>query len=95
MSDPTTDTTRLTIWVSGRVQGVGFRWWSGDQARALGLAGSATNLDDGRVAIVVEGPEKSCRAMLAAVRDGNAPGRVTGVVERWGTAQGLHGFTER
>jgi len=77
------------------VQGVGFRWWSGDQARALGLAGSATNLDDGRVQIVLEGSEADCRAMLTAVREGRPPGRVTDVVERWGTAQGLHGFTER
>jgi len=91
MSDP----TRLTILVSGRVQGVGFRWWSADRARALGLAGSATNLGDGRVEIVVEGAEESCRAMLTAVRDGDVPGRVTSVVERWGTAQGLTGFTER
>ena len=89
------DTKRLTIWVSGRVQGVGFRWWSRDCARNLGLSGSATNLDDGRVEIVVEGPEDDCRAMLAAVQDGRPPGRVTGVAERWGTPQGLHGFTER
>jgi acylphosphatase len=94
-------TARLTIWVSGRVQGVGFRWWAGDHARALGLAGSATNLDDGRVEIVVEGDEEVCRAMLAMLTGpaggsgGKPPGRVTGVVERWGPPQGLHDFTER
>jgi acylphosphatase len=91
MSEP----TRLTIWVSGRVQGVGFRWWSRDQARALGLNGTATNLHDGRVEIVVEGSEEDCRSMLAAVRDGRPPGQVTEVVERWGTARGLDGFKER
>jgi acylphosphatase len=86
---------RLTIWVRGRVQGVGFRWWSRATALSLGLVGTATNLDDGRVEIVVEGPEEQCLAMLAAVRGTDPPGRVSGVVERWGDARGLEGFIER
>ncbi|MFL6240919.1 MAG: acylphosphatase [Actinomycetes bacterium] len=85
---------RLTIWVRGRVQGVGFRWWSRAQALRLGLAGTATNLDDGRVEIVVEGSAAACRDLLAAVRSGGTPGHVTGVVERWGTPKGLDGFRE-
>ena len=89
------DSTRLTIWVRGRVQGVGFRWWSRAEALSLGLTGTATNLEDGRVEIVVEGSESACRAMLAAVGGGGTPGRVTGVIERWGTPRGLDGFIER
>jgi acylphosphatase len=88
-------TARLTIWVRGRVQGVGFRWWARSQATALGLAGTATNLDDGRVEIVVEGDEQDCAAMLDAARGAGTPGHVTGVVERWGTPKGLTGFRER
>jgi acylphosphatase len=89
------DVARLTIWVRGHVQGVGFRWWARAQATSLGLAGSATNLEDGRVEIVVEGPRADCQSMLDAARGDSAPGRVTGVVERWGSPRGLSGFAER
>lgn len=91
----TGEAKRLTIWVGGHVQGVGFRWWSRSRALALGLAGTAANLEDGRVEIVVEGDEAACLAMLAAVRSGDPPGRVTRVTERWGTPRGLEGFRER
>lgn len=43
---------RLTAWVHGRVQGVGFRWWTRSRALELGLVGSATNHADGRVLVV-------------------------------------------
>jgi acylphosphatase len=82
------DVCRLTAWVHGRVQGVGFRWWTSDRAAELGLVGSATNLPDGTVQVIAEGPESSCRELLAALRGGQAPGRVTRVVERWGAAAG-------
>jgi acylphosphatase len=87
---------RLTVWVRGRVQGVGFRWWVRCRARELGLVGTATNLDDGRVEVVAEGPEPACRALLDAVRGPDTPGRVAGVVERWGDPRGGYdGFAER
>jgi acylphosphatase len=95
MVTATDDTARLTIWVRGRVQGVGFRWWARAKATELGLSGSATNLADGRVEIVVEGPRAGCQAMLEAARDTGTPGQVTGVVERWGTPRGVSGFAER
>ena len=79
---------RLTAWVHGRVQGVGFRWWTQRRAAELGLVGTATNLEDGTVQVVAEGPEPACRALLAALRGGDTPGRVTRVVERWGAAAG-------
>src|ERR1700733_7931747 len=40
---------RLTAWVHGRVQGVGFRWWTRSRALELGLTGYAANRPDGRV----------------------------------------------
>ena len=52
---------RLTAWVHGAVQGVGFRWWTRARALELGLVGTATNLDDGRVEVVAEGPDRLCR----------------------------------
>jgi acylphosphatase len=89
------DQVRLTAWADGRVQGVGFRAWVRMKAAGLGLAGSVTNLDDGQVEVVAEGPESEVRALLAELRGGDAPGRVTRVTERWGRPQGrLRGFTE-
>jgi acylphosphatase len=87
---------RLTAWVRGRVQGVGFRWWTRARALELGLVGTASNLDDGRVEVVAEGPEERCQALLDLLRGPGAPGGVVGVAERWGEARGgWHGFTER
>jgi acylphosphatase len=87
---------RLTAWVDGRVQGVGFRWWVMRQAEDLGLSGIATNLDDGRVEVIAEGGELACRELLALLRGGGTPGRVTHVTERWAAPQGgYRGFTAR
>jgi acylphosphatase len=87
---------RLVASVKGRVQGVGFRWWTRARALELGLRGSATNLSDGRVEVVAEGPEPALRALLDLLRSSGAPGRVDFVGERWGPARGLdEGFTER
>jgi acylphosphatase len=87
---------RLTAWVRGHVQGVGFRWWVRARALELGLTGSASNLADGRVEVVAEGPRAACDTLLGLLRGGETPGRVTGVVERWTEPRGdLHGFIER
>ncbi len=86
---------RLTAWVEGFVQGVGFRWWTRSRALELGLVGSARNLTDGRVAVVAEGDRAACEALLAALRGGRAPGAVRQVVEQWTDARGdLRGFVE-
>ena len=45
---------RLVAFVSGKVQGVGFRWWCAGTAKPMGLTGYAENLDDGRVKVVAE-----------------------------------------
>lgn len=74
---------RLLVWVQGRVQGVGFRYWVRDNARALGLAGSATNLLDGRVEVVAEGPRNACGRLLEALESPRAPGQVRDVNARW------------
>ena len=87
---------RLTAFAKGRVQGDGFRWWTRARALELGLTGSATNLDDGRVQVVAEGQEAAVRALLAAMRSGTTPGRVDSVTEQWASARGQDvGFVER
>lgn len=94
----TADQVRLTAWVSGEVQGVGFRWWTRARALEAGLVGWARNTEDGRVEVVAEGPEPACRALLDALETpGNRrPGRVIAVVASWRPARGdLVGFVER
>lgn len=87
---------RLTAWVKGRVQGVGFRYWVQLKAAELGLAGSATNLPDGGVEVVAEGGETACQRLLAELEGGGTPGRVSRVTSRWGTPRGdLSGFVAR
>jgi acylphosphatase len=87
---------RLTAWVHGRVQGVGFRWWTRSRASELGLAGYASNLRDGRVEVVAEGPRPDCARLLDLLRGGTTPGHVDLVVERWSDAKdNVTGFVER
>ena len=92
----TPDAARVTAWVRGRVQGVGFRWWTRARALELGLSGWARNLEDGRVEVVAQGSRADCEALLAALRGGRTPGRVTGVTERWSDPRdAVSGFVER
>ncbi|WP_040780702.1 acylphosphatase [Nocardia pneumoniae] len=87
---------RLSAWVHGLVQGVGFRWWTRSRALELGLVGHATNARDGRVHVVAEGPRPACERLLDLLRSGDTPGRVRLVVESWEPARGdLTGFEER
>lgn len=79
---------RLTAVVSGHVQGVGFRYWVQQRARSLGLAGSAVNLDDGRVRVIVEGARAACDELAERLRGPDAPGRVRDVALRWADATG-------
>jgi len=91
------DEVRLVAWVRGRVQGVGFRWYT--RARALqigGLSGFALNVPDGRVQVVAEGSREGCEALLTWLRGGDTPGRVEGVTEIWDTPRGGYdGFHTR
>jgi len=93
---PDPDTVRMTAWVHGFVQGVGFRWWTRSRALELGLVGSASNLADGRVEVVAEGTRDACEALLTQLRGAKTPGGVDKVVAQFGAARGgLRGFTER
>jgi acylphosphatase len=66
--------------VAGRVQGVGFRWFVARHARHLGLAGYASNLDDGRVEVVVVGDQASLTRLEELLRAGPVSARVDSVV---------------
>src|SRR4051812_48239194 len=90
-ADATSDDTaavRVTAWVHGHVQGVGFRWWTRARALELGLVGHATNQADGRVLVVAEGDRAAVSRLLELLRGDSTPGRVDLVVDDIGPAQG-------
>lgn len=60
----------LTVRIRGRVQGVGFRAWTVQEARQLGLEGSIRNEADGSVVAVISGSEPSVAAMVERLRKG-------------------------
>jgi Acylphosphatases len=62
--------------ITGRVQGVGFRWFTHDAAACEGLHGWVRNLADGSVEVVVDGDEASVDRLGAAVRRGPGSARV-------------------
>lgn len=87
---------RLSAWVHGRVQGVGFRWWTRARALELGLAGFASNRPDGRVHVVAQGPREACQRLLDLLQSGEAPGAVDNVVADWAEPDApMTGFHER
>ncbi len=87
------DRVRRVALVSGHVQGVGYRWFVYRQAEAAGLGGSARNLPDGRVEVVLEGPAGAVDTVVAALSGPDAPGAPAGVDVREAAAEGTHGFT--
>ena len=89
----TADTVvRMTVLVSGEVQGVGYRAFAQRQAQDLGLQGYAENLGDGRVEIVAEGERADLEHFLHLLKRGPAHAEVGAVTETWGEASALRGF---
>lgn len=86
---PEDETARLSVWVRGRVQGVGFRWHTRARALEIGeLRGFVRNVPDGRVEVLAEGPTERCVRLLEWLREGDTPGAVAGVTEIWDTPGG-------
>jgi acylphosphatase len=65
--------------VSGRVQGVGFRYFTLREARALGLSGFVRNQPDGTVEVVAEGAAELLATLADRLRDGPAFAEVVAV----------------
>ena len=70
--------------VTGRVQGVGFRFFVLGRARKLGLTGSVRNLPGGEVEVLARGPAERLQEFVAALYDGPALSRVEAVKVKWG-----------
>jgi acylphosphatase len=67
------------FFVTGRVQGVGFRWFVQEAAERLGLVGFVRNLEDGRVEVFAEGDADTLGALQDKLQQGPGPSRVDAV----------------
>lgn len=61
---------RAEIYVSGRVQHVGFRWFARNAARYLGLKCNPINLRDGRVFVIAEGHRAAIDLLIKDLWEG-------------------------
>ncbi|RME88544.1 MAG: acylphosphatase [Anaerolineae bacterium] len=77
------DLARIHIWVTGRVQGVGFRAFVQQNAYALGLSGWVRNVGYNQVEIVAEGERHLLERLLEAVRRGPRASRVDETRLEW------------
>lgn len=85
------DGQRLDARVTGRVHGVGFRYFVWREASALGLTGWVANEADGSVRCVAEGPRADLDALLELLHEGPSAAIVEGVSEAWMPATGSFG----
>jgi acylphosphatase len=79
---------QLRIIVSGRVQGVGFRYTARDEAQDLGLKGWVRNRPSGEVEIVAEGREDVLKMLAAWAHLGPPAAHVSRVHEEWSEYSG-------
>lgn len=68
--------------IYGRVQGVGFRFYTMRQAQKLMLSGSVKNLSDGSVLVIAVGIEDQIAAMRQWLKTGSPAARVDRIIEQ-------------
>ncbi|MCW2739130.1 acylphosphatase [Nocardioides sp.] len=78
--------------VSGRVQGVSFRWYAQEQARRLGVVGWVRNEPDGSVLLHAEGDDEAVDALVAWCHQGPGLARVRDVAVRDAATSGATSF---
>ena len=77
------DSARIHMVITGRVQGVWYRASTQREAQALGVVGWVRNCADGDVEVVGEGPRPALEALLAWCRNGPPMAHVEDVRVRW------------
>ena len=79
---------RLHAIVEGRVQGVGFRYFTQERATILGLTGWVRNRWNGTVEVVAEGSKEDVDILLKAIQRGPRAGTTRNVKVDWLEATG-------
>jgi acylphosphatase len=83
---------QIHAWISGRVQGVGYRFSTADQADRLGIKGWVRNLPDGRVEAVFEGETNLINQMIQWCYQGPRAAKVKEVKLERGIVEGFKSF---
>jgi len=83
---------RVLVTITGRVQGVGFRWGTCERARSLGVSGWVRNEPDGTVSAAFEGEPEQVDTLVAWCRRGPAGARVDDVRVELEAPSGVRGF---
>ena len=83
---------RAHVFISGTVQGVGYRYSTLNKARQVGVSGWVRNLADGRVEAVFEGIKTDVEAMIRWCREGSLAAEVTDVVVEYEQPEGIQGL---
>ena len=86
---------RARVIASGRVQGVGFRYWARSRAAPLGVSGWVRNTLDGDVEAVFEGPREHVELLVRWFREGPSAAYVDRLDVEWQEPEGEHGFAIR
>lgn len=89
-----TERIAVRVVISGRVQGVWYRGWTVERARAAGLFGWVRNRKDGTVEAVFAGPPKAVEAMIAECRDGPPLAKVDAIAREDAQDEGWTGFSQ-
>lgn len=77
------DPASAYVLVTGRVQGVGYRWFARSHAAALGLRGWARNRRDGAVELELVGPRERIEQLIEQLREGPPASEVEDVTVHW------------
>lgn len=84
--------TRAHVFVSGIVQGVGYRFATVEQANQLGVSGWVRNLLDDRVEAVFEGTPAAVEEMIRWCHEGPPDAVVKNVMVEYEEPEGIQGF---
>jgi len=86
---------RAHLWISGTVQGVGFRFFAERAGRRHGVSGFVRNLPDGRVEAAAEGEREAVDGFIAELQRGPSGALVRAMDVQWEAPEGRHGFVIR
>ncbi|NQE35286.1 acylphosphatase [Microcoleus asticus] len=95
MQNQSSQPVRVRLFVSGLVQGVGYRYSTMNQAKYFGLSGWVRNLPDGRVEAVFEGDKKAVEGMIDWCRGGPTGATVSELVLEYEDPEGDRTFEIR